>query len=782
MAILAFIQYGIIQYAFSLAWGLERLLTGTQSASGEVTGGLGLPMGTGSALLLIFLLGGLLSLLFFSAKRKNVRLHIAALSLLMILIGFSSYSLIFIRSQANPPIDMNDPDNLLTFLSYMKREQYGDRPLLRGPLYSARPATEVRGQYRVTRYESQGKKYLLLPGAARYVEDIDIQKPVYENRDMVWFPRMWESSRYDRRPFGYLNFVKRTGEKEVTGRDKTPYDDRPTRGEDLQFFLGYQLTHMYFRYFMWNFAGRASDRQDDYWESGLEPRAIRERNADNPAKNHYYFLPLLLGLLGIVWQLYSDKKMGFVLLVLFFFTGIAIVMYLNQYPGQPRERDYSYAGSFQAFCIWIGLGVMFLTEVLRKYLKKASPWLAGGLALLVPLLMASQNWDDHSRRGRWVDRDFAYNLLNSCDPDAILFTAGDNDTFPLWYLQEVEGIRTDVRVVNLELLISDWYVEQLLRPQNEAAPIPLSMPEAAYTGDRDQVIAGRFSRLISLPVDKEQLMREGIIQPEEAARVDSVLDWNFKARSPNFIYRKDSVMIDMIRQVAEDGWRRPLYFATGMRSSNFLGLNDYLHLEGLNYRLLPIRKRELDRNASLIGGVREARCFAKLTDSLLFRGLNEPGVYLDEHIRLMVLNTYRSAFSRLANHYGELSTQVMADSLADQLAFYQQRIQQLITYQQQHISESLYPLSLTQLSQRVASMLRAQVRSEDFDQSLAALQAQVETRLGQFESRQQALPQSDPAFAGAMVLLQHWIANQETQRASRLARRLEALSGVKIIQ
>lgn len=646
VAILAFIQYGIIQYTFSIAWAFEQFFTGTVTANGADVNGLGLPMGTGTTLFGLMVVGTLVGLLIYSIRNRNVILNTAILSVIMIMIGFSSYSIIFIRSGVNPPIDMNNPENLLTFLSYMRREQYGDRPLLKGPLYNGQVDRDSRGYPKFT---SAGMKYVKLDSVDKYVEDVESREYQYRERDIVWLPRMYESSRptsYSG-PFGYKQFVKRQGS------DKNdPMDDRPTRVEDLKFFLAYQLNHMYVRYFMWNFVGRESDVQDADWEGGI----LRRSPTDNKGNNHYFYLPLFLGILGLLWHLVNQKQDAAIIGMLFFFTGIAIILYLNQYPVQPRERDYSYAGSFQTFCMWIGLGALFLMDLLRVWLRKATPYVVGLICLSVPLLMAVQNWDDHTRSGRYIDKEFAYNLLNSCEKDAILFTGGDNDTFPLWYIQEVEGVRRDVRVVNLELLISDWYIDQMLNPQNASDPLPITMNKRDYTGDKSIIMQPYASRTISLPVNKAALVESGTFSAEEARLAGEQMDWSFKARGSSrnsYIFRKDSVIIDMLQNIAADDWKRPIYFANTMNPSSFLNLMDYFRMEGMAYRVLPLAKSEETVNDMYYGRIGQEIMYDKLLNQFLYTGLNDPGVNFDEHIRGVIISNYRNSFFRLARSYGE---------------------------------------------------------------------------------------------------------------------------------
>ncbi|GAB4420547.1 MAG: DUF2723 domain-containing protein [Bacteroidia bacterium] len=651
VAILFVIQYGIIQYQFSLAWAFERFFTGTMQRDGSVDGGLGLPMGTGSTVLALLIGGGLVGLLIYSHRQRRVTLNTAVLALTVILIGFSSYGMIFIRSNVNPPIDMNNPENILTFLSYMRREQYGDRPLLRGPLYHAQVERDAQG-YPKTKLK--GTKYIILDGDGRYVEDAPSYEYIYRQQDVVWFPRMYTPDRYRSGPFGYINYVKRKGSD-----PQSPYDDKPSVGENMRFFFDYQVQHMYLRYFMWNFVGRESDEQESRWESGLEVFDQSRFTPDkmtNKGKNHYYFLPLFLGMLGLIWQIIYRRNDAAVIGMLFFFTGLAIVIYLNQYPAQPRERDYSYAGSFQTFAMWIGMGVLFLADMLYRTLRRWSAWVAGVVCLLAPGLMLAENWDDHTRRGRYIDIEFAKNLLDSCAPNAILFTGGDNDTFPLWYVQEVEGYRTDIRVVNLELLISDWYIDQMKQRKNDSEPLPIGMDKRDYAGERNILIQGYASRDIVLPADTAALRRHGVLSDEELSWVDGDMVWAFKAQGSSrnpYILRKDSVIIDILRNVARDGWQRPVYFANTMPAANYLDLEDWFRMEGMAYRVVPVRRSERTPNDLYSGWVAQDLMYRNLTETFRYSGLDDPGVYFDEHIRGVIVGNYRNVFFRLANTYAE---------------------------------------------------------------------------------------------------------------------------------
>ncbi|WNJ21480.1 DUF2723 domain-containing protein [Pontibacter sp. G13] len=795
VAVLAFIQYGIIQYTFSIAWGFEQLFTGTINRAGTQESGWGLPMGTGSLVFATLLFGTIIAGLWWSYRNRKVILHTSLLALSVIMIGFSSYAMIFIRSGVNPPIDMNNPENILTFLSYMKREQYGDRPLLRGPLYNGQIKRDSRG-YPVE--EDLGMKYIVVDGSAKYVEDVPRTKYEYRDKDIVWFPRMYEPGRYNSGPFGYRNYVKDLGQD-----PNNPNDDRPTKGEDIRFFFEYQLYHMYIRYFLWNFVGRESDIQEARWESGLEPASISPsrytpEQRDNKGKNHFFFLPLLFGMLGLIWQATTSKKDAAIIGMLFFFTGVAIVIYLNQYPAQPRERDYSYAGSFQTFCIWIGLGVLFLYDLLKKYLGGATQYAAAGLVFLAPLLMAVQGWDDHTRKGRWIDIEFAKNLLDSCEKDGILFTGGDNDTFPLWYVQEVEGYRTDVRVVNLELLISDWYIDQMKDQKNDSPPLPISMEKAEYAGERNIVIRNFRPHQLAFPVDRNELVTNGVISTEQAAYADSAMVWDFKGRGGQvkYLLRKDSVMANIVYNVANDGWKRPIYFANTMNQSNFLNLQDYLRTEGLAYRLVPIKKSKQTPNDPYFGWVDLPRSFELFTQTFKYTDLDNPHVNFDEHIRNVIIGNYRNTIFRICDAYANriVSLQSMMvntanqDSLAvpfdpakarQEIVESQQRISELMDLMSTRIPPSVIRKPLALRMTEIPMLEKAGMQQEFLEATEETLEAAIEELRSLVAMNVNLTPNNLPLRA-CLIAIQYYESLGMTERAEALAQTIQAETNLSI--
>ena len=790
---LAVIQYGIIQYTFSLAWEFERFFTGTVTRAGANPTGMGWPMGSGLVIFGLLFLGLIVGLLVYSQRTQNIVLNTVVLCYTVILIGFSSYSLIFIRSSVDPPIDMNNPENILTFLSYMKREQYGDRPLLRGPLYSSEIERDSRGY---ALYDVVGKKYTLLEGQDRYVEDTENREYLY--KDKVWFPRMYESTRpqsYSSQ-FGYMHYVRRKGQDKERG-----YDDKPKKSEDWKFFFDYQLNHMYIRYFMWNFVGRSSDIQDDGWESGI----LDASETDNKANNHYYFLPLFLGLLGIVWQLINKKRDAGVIGMLFFFTGIAIIIYLNQYPAQPRERDYSFAGSFQTFCIWIGMGVCFLADLLRKNLGKNSAYVAGGICLLAPLLMGFQNWDDHTRKGRYVDREFAYNLLASCAPNAILFTGGDNDTFPLWYIQEVEGVRTDVRIVNLELLISDWYIDQMKQPKNQSAALPIHMKREDYAGEQGLMVANYPSKTIRIPIDKEALIAQGMLSEQEASWAADTMEWNFRARGSSrnpYILRKDSVMIELITNIAADNWKRPVYFASMMAPSSFVGLEAFFRLEGLAYRVVPVKRTEgVTPNDVYHGWVGQDIMYRNLMDSLKFTRLDDPRVYFDEHARRVIIQaSYRNAFYRLGYTLGDQIQQLREENKAINLLLSEaeegdtlqsalnrnqaliQEKQQMVTHLIDRLTTAMPEVAIAYEFQDYNSLLQIYESSGLVEEALSIAYTLRDRAVAELERVKRVygrIPNNEYALSAAVISVRVFLRLGKREEAEALAQKVQELTGIE---
>ena len=672
-------------------------------------------------------------------------LNTIMLCVMTITIGYSSYAVIVIRSTANPPMDQDSPEDIFSLGEYLAREQYGSRPLFYGQAYSSEIAFIPKGNYCEPAMDIKGKSYGRKEKAnaqekdSYYVKD---EKREYKYAQNMLFPRMYSSegehvSQYK----SWCGGIKgRTYDYDACGR-KTKVTI-PTQAENLKFFFRYQVNFMYWRYFMWNFAGRQNDTQNHYgemengnWITGINFIDKMLVGGDNnllpdafKGKGHnvFYCLPLILGLIGLFWQFGKGKEgfhQFFVVLALFFMTGLAIVVYLNQTPLQPRERDYAYAGSFYAFAIWIGMGVAALAELLGKFAgKKAAPVIAAVLCLLVPIQMVSQTWDDHDRSGRYTCRDFGQNYLTSLPKQGnpIIFTNGDNDTFPLWYNFETEGFRTDARCCNLSYLMTDWYIDQMKRPAYDSPALPISFERIDYeTGTNDVVDidpSGKATLLrnnsadvvdksfelnyvlnywikknhviptdtIWFKIDKDAVLRSGMKIP---AKYLGATDEETKAKMPDRmiislkgkrrLMKNEIMMLDLI---AHCNWERPLFIATTVPSSSYLGLGNYFVLEGLAYRITPFNWKEAqgnNRNALGGGAIDSDRMYANLME-FKFGGLDNPDLYLDETVRRMV-TSHRRLFSELAT---ELYTQGQKDKAL-----------QIMEKIDSEISESVMPMN-----------------------------------------------------------------------------------------
>ncbi len=639
----------------------------------------GMPYNSGVVIFVLLLTILLVWGVWNSHRRQKILLNHILLGLSVIIIGYFSYASILIRSLADPPMDQNDPETVFSLLSYLNREQYGQNPLLHGPYYNA-PMLRTEPGKKV--YTKEDGKY-----------KVTYRRPeiIYDERFLTFFPRMWSTQPDHIEAYKEWGRVDGIPLRVETGRGEPEMRKKPTFGENLRFFFRYQVGHMYLRYFMWNFAGRQNDIQGHgefykgNWISGInfidEARLGSQDRlppylAENPARNKYYMLPLLLGLIGVFYHYKRKNKDFWVVTLLFVMTGLAIMVYLNQYPFQPRERDYAYAGSFYAFSIWIGLGVMALADWLAKKLPlRLSAILATVLCLgLVPVNMAAENWDDHDRSGRYTARDFARNYLNSCEENAILFTNGDNDTFPLWYAQEVEGIRTDVRVVNLSYLGAPWYIEQMQRKAYDSDPVPFGMEKEKYRlGTRDVVylfdrikehvdlkqamdflasdnprtktlgnIPERINYLPSkkfkLTIDKEKILETGTVRPEMADQI--VEEMQFRITRNN-IMRNDMMVLDLL---ANFNWGRPVYYAITVGRENYLNLQNYFQIQGLAYRVVPVYT-EPDRG--MLGSIDTEIMYDNMINKFRWGNIQDPDVYLDDNILRMVSN-FRNNFGRLA--------------------------------------------------------------------------------------------------------------------------------------
>ncbi|MEY5049737.1 MAG: hypothetical protein RLZZ175_3096 [Bacteroidota bacterium] len=636
---------------------LEGIIPGLPSLAGKFeiffVNSLSLPVGGGIAFFAILFIGGLVWGINYSIKNNKRWLNTALLALSFILIGYISYGIILVRSQFNPPLDENNPENIISFVSYLKREQYGDRPLFKGPQYTANPIAQKEGAA-IYRFNEKTRKYEIYDHK---------QKLEYAPTDETLIPRIWS-----KQP-GHIQEYCRI-------LDMQP-NVKPTFGQNLEFMFKYQFGTQFFRYFGWNFVGRESDIQG----AGVLTPIVKDSDypksiLDNKARNNFYFLPLILGLLGLVWHFYQDKKGFTVVMSLFILTGLALSFYLNQPPIEPRERDYIFVGAYYAFAIWIGFGVLGLCEMLGNAIKnpKLLPIASTAIGLSVPAIMLAQGWDDHNRDNRYHSVDSAKNLLNSCAKNAILFTGGDNDTFPLWYVQEVEGFRTDVRVCNLSLLNTDWYIEQMKDVAYESKPLPITFPfEQILQGKNDYAVyrenpnvaggiplkdyldlvkqsnpaimesypGGSYTTyptdIFTLPIDSANVVKSGIVPAGLEKYILKELKWSV---GKNTLEKKDLIILDMI---ANGNWERPIYFSTTLGPDNFLNLKPYMQLEGLAYRLLPV----LAPNTSEDGRVQTNITFDNMTKNFFWRGLNDKTIYYDENYRRFPLNV-RSSFQKLA--------------------------------------------------------------------------------------------------------------------------------------
>jgi hypothetical protein len=674
MAILAGIQWVIIPGVPLVAFWSDLFFVNV----------IGLPFNTGMLFFIVLLVAVLVWAIRYTHKNRMVVLNTIVLSITVILIGYSSVTLILIRAAANPPMNQNHPDNAFALLRYLNRDQYGSVPLLYGPYYNS-PALANKGE----------KKYYNQVDGKYVVTGTSASGTIYHPATQTIFPRMHSSDPSHAEVYRQWGNVKgKQVRVEVDGEEEVII--KPTFAENLSFFFTYQMGHMYFRYFMWNFAGRQNDTpgygnfMHGNWISGIkfldEQRLgptdnMPEFMKNDPSRNAYYFLPLLFGLIGLFYQYNHSSKgrQGFaVVLALFFFTGIAIIIYLNQTPMQPRERDYAYVGSFYAFSIWIGLAVIALYHALVK-VKSGTPAAvtAGVVSLvLVPGLLLSENYHDHNRLGRYMTRDYAINYLESCAPNAILLTYGDNDTFPLWYVQEVEGIRTDVKVVNISYLGMDWYITQQRMATYEAPPVPFSFDEDKYyMGRRDAVlILNRIEGAIDLrdammfmgsdderskvetvggqkldylpaesfyiPVDRQKVLQTGTVQPEDAELIADTVVFDI---NKNYITKSEWALLNM---VAANDWERPIYIDHSLLYTGLVFFTEWLQMEGLAYRLVPIRT---DSGASFAGHINTGILYENVMKKFVWGNVNDPDIYLDDYNKRAIrIIQARYMFSRLA--------------------------------------------------------------------------------------------------------------------------------------
>ncbi len=645
-----------------------------------------------------------------SARTMNT----ALLCTMMIMVGYSSYALIVIRSTANTPMDQNSPEDIFTLGEYLGREQYGTRPLFYGPAFSSRVVFEPKDGYMVPKTKETSNKIIRKEKTTEGEKDSYIELPgrvEYEYAQNMLFPRMYSSAHTKQ----YQDW------QDIKGYD-VPYHNGediemvniPTQWENIKFFFSYQMNFMYWRYFMWNFVGRQNDIQSTgeiehgNWITGFnfidkylvgDQQLLPQDLKNNKGHNVFYCLPLLLGIFGFLWQAYSGQKgiqQFWVVFFLFFMTGIAIVLYLNQTPLQPRERDYAYAGSFYAFAIWIGMGVAAIANWLQRK-AKMSEVVAGTVTtvvcLAVPIQMAGQTWDDHDRSGRYVARDFGQNYLMTLQESGnpIIFTNGDNDTFPLWYNQETEGFRTDTRTCNLSYLQTDWYIDQMKRPAYDSPSLPITWDRSEYVEGTNEYVVIRpdlkkeIDRLyaqadssgnpeaiqgirnqfgenpyelknilkywvrsdkeglhviptdsIVIKIDKEAVRRSGMKIP--AALGDSIPDYmHISLKGKRALYKSELMMLEMLDNA---NWERPIYMALTVGPENHLNMGNHFTQEGLAWRFTPFNTEQLDSK------IDTDKMYDNLMNKFKFGGIEKEGIYLDENA-LRMCHTHRRAFSQL---------------------------------------------------------------------------------------------------------------------------------------
>ncbi|MCK4880351.1 MAG: DUF2723 domain-containing protein [Bacteroidales bacterium] len=659
VVILLFIMYGMIPGIVKLATVVEKFFTNT----------VGLHYNVGVVIYVFLLLGALIYGIYRTQfLKKNVLWNTVLLAITVIVIGYSSYALIVIRALAGPPMNENRPENVFALLSYLNREQYGDRPLILGHQYDAEVEDLV--------YKKP--VYILNKEENRY--EIAYRKPeVVMKGSKVLLPRMYSRNAIHKQAYQEFGTINDPGS--------------PSFFDNMEFLFRYQIGHMYLRYFMWNFAGRQNDIQghgnvlNGNWISGIgaldsarigPQKNLPDQMKNHPARNTYLFLPLLLGLVGLFFQLDKSTRDFWVVMSLFILTGVAIVIYLNQTPYQPRERDYAFAGSFYAFAIWIGMGVAGLFQVLRSKLNANLSAILGTIISLVavPVLMATQNWDDHDRSGRYTARDIAKNYMNSCSKDAVLFTVGDNDTFPLWYVQDVEGVREDVRIVNMMLFNMDWYIDQARWKNYDSEPLPFTIPQAKYeaipgnsifvrehkqwatvnymlnfmkSDNPDTKVKLRSGEQVNfipthqliIQVDSATVVSNGTVAPEDAHRVEK----NIRIRlEPNGQILKNSLgQLDII---ASNKWNRPIYYTSGGFDGS-LGMEEFYRLEGLAYRLVPVKTPY--ESILVMGDIDTDTLYDRLMNTFEWGRMNEEDVQLDYYtIRTLSVIRFRSIYTRLA--------------------------------------------------------------------------------------------------------------------------------------
>ena len=675
MGILLGIQYGIIPGVPRVAFLFDRMFVN----------GFGLPFNSGILFMIVLIIAASVWGIRYTRKRNLVIWNTAITMVIVILIGYSSFTLILIRASANPPMNQNHPDNAFALLRYLNREQYGDRPLFFGQYYNSPRTQSGAPDEQYNKVDGKYKMTGTLSGPS-----------VFDSKTTTFFPRMYSSNDNHIRAYKQWGNIKGSPVR-IRENGKVKTIQKPTFGENLRFFFSYQLGHMYMRYFMWNFAGRQNDLHGHgsfnkgNWISGINfldraktgPREnIPDFMKNDASRNTYYFLPLLFGLIGMFFQ-YNQGKRGketfTITMLLFILTGIAIVVYLNQTPYQPRERDYAYAGSFYAFAIWIGLAVPALFSFVRKFIK-GTPGAIVVTAIslaLVPGILAAENWDDHDRSGKYMTRDYAINYLESCAPNAILFTYGDNDTFPLWYVQEVEGVRPDIKIVNVSYLGMDWYISQQKNKTYDADPVPfIFSKDKYYMGRMDAILFKDLfkgsvelkkaldflgsddqrtklqttsgimldflpSHDFHITVNKDEVLKNGTVKPENA---DQIVDRISFRIDKNIIGKSEMAVLNII---AANNWERPIYIDHSLLYTGNVHFLDWLQFEGLAYRFVPIKTPKKGITA---GRIDADILYENVMKKFVWGNVNDPNIHLDEYNRKQInIMQINYMFARLAD-------------------------------------------------------------------------------------------------------------------------------------
>ncbi|MUP44569.1 DUF2723 domain-containing protein [Gramella sp. BOM4] len=711
----------VLMFIFKLL--LPYTLTFFSASELFFTNNLGMPFNTGTIIALLVIIAAFYFLINYTRKKEYYKYNTLLLCVLFVLIGFSSWVMLPIRSNAPTVINENSPDNARELLAYYNREQYGETHLFYGPQWTEMYA----GLDPDNPYEDAKPKYEKDEELGKYVivNDYKNAKQNLDDDHKAVLPRMWSTEHA-------VNYMEFTGPLDFTVKPEYQSEERlisavnefknqysrgersledyheflrqfsdyldvqkPSFGENMGYLFEYQIGYMYWRYFMWNFVGRQDDVQGKYsdlhgnWLSGIDfidemhlgsQEDLPSDAKENKARNTYYFLPLILGLIGLIFHLKRDKKSFWVLMVFFLFTGIALKIYLNERPFEPRERDYALVGSFYVFAMWIGFGVYALFDKLKASIspKIVAPVVIAGSLLCVPVLMASENWDDHDRSGRDTAFIMAKMYLDSVDENGILFTIGDNDTFALWYVQQIEKYRTDVRIVNTSLLATDWYIDQMKRKAFESDPVPSQLDNEFYNGKNDAIFLREVtqdtilidtwmnyienddprtqaelqsgtmintfpSRYVRIPVDKQTVLENNIVDESEA---DEIVDHIDIEIGTQVLYKNRLLMLDIL---ANNDWKRPIYFTGGsFGDEDYLWMKDYLQLEGVTYKLVPIKTPLDPRNPFDMGRVNTEKMY-NIVKNWDWGNMGSPDIYHDPETRKNSI-TYRSNLARLVEN------------------------------------------------------------------------------------------------------------------------------------